>query len=100
VEADHGISKIRVESHTRRKGDGHVGEQTHAESSQSGDGSCCGDQVPLDLLDALQVDQWRVREAVILALGRADAVTTRVGNNGGLQILAGVLGCILEKTYS
>ena len=80
MKADNGVGKVGVETHSWSEGDGQVGEQAHAEGSQSGNGSCRSDQIPLDDLDAQQI--FLVCGTQVGAVGRTDAGTTALGYNG------------------
>lgn len=51
METNYGVRKVSVQPHTRSQGNGQIGEQAHAESSQSGDGSGRSNQITSDFLD-------------------------------------------------
>lgn len=83
MESNNRVGEVGVQTHTRRECNRHVGKQTHAEGGQSRDGGGCGNQVTLDFLNALHVDQGRICEALVRALGRADTVTARIRYDSG-----------------
>ena len=81
VETDDCVGKVGVQAHSRSKGNGHVGEKTHAEGSQGGDGSGGSDKITLDdcyAEEVLFVGGTQVRHGV----SRADAGTASIRQNG------------------
>ena len=81
MEADDCVGEVGVETHSRSKGDRHVGKKTHAEGSQGGDGSGSSDEITLDncyAKEILFVGCAQVRHGV----SRADAGTASISQNG------------------
>ena len=81
VETNDSVGKVGVQTHSRSKGNGHVGEETHAEGSQGGDGSGSSDEITLDncyAKEILFVGCAQVRHGV----SRADAGTASISQNG------------------
>jgi hypothetical protein len=67
VETNNRVGKVGVQTHSRSKGNGHVGEESHAEGCQSGDGSSGSDEVTLDdcfAEEVLVVGRAEVRHAL------------------------------------
>ena len=80
VITDDCVGKVGVQTHSWSKGDGHVGEETHAEGSQGGDGSGGSDKITPDdcyAEEVLFVGVTQVRHAV----SRADAGTARISQD-------------------
>jgi hypothetical protein len=86
VEANDSVRKVGVETHARSQCDGEIGEQAHAERTQRSDCRSRSDKIPLDELDALQVLQRAVCDAVVLARSGAHTVTAAVGHNSCLKM--------------
>jgi hypothetical protein len=55
VESNNSVGEVRVQPHTRRASNGHVGEETHSKGRQSRDGSSGSDQITPDFLNTLHV---------------------------------------------
>jgi hypothetical protein len=77
MESNNGVGKVSVQSHSRSEGDWHVGEQTHAEGCQGGNGGSRGDEIALNLLDAQRIPGVFLTNGVAGEAG-ADACTTTV----------------------
>jgi hypothetical protein len=65
METNYGVRKVSVQPHTRSQGNGQIGEQAHAESSQSGDGSGRSNQITSDFLDTEGVLWVRLADGVV-----------------------------------
>lgn len=81
METDNRVGKVGVQTHSWGEGNGHVGEESHAEGGQSRDGSSGSDEVTLDdcfAEEVLVVGGAEVRHA----LRRADTGTASVGQDG------------------
>lgn len=101
METDDRVGEVGIESHTRGQGNGKIGKQTHAERSESSNSGCCCHQIPLDLLDALEVLQGAVGNAGVLARSGTDTVTTAIGDDARLEsLMLFILKTVMELSYS
>lgn len=81
VETNDRVGKVGIQTHSWSKGNGHIGEETHAEGGQSGDGSSSSDKITLD--DSFAEEILVVGNAEIShALRRADTGTAGVSQDG------------------
>ena len=82
VKTDDSVGEIGVETHSRSESDRQIGEKSHAEGGQGGDGGCSSDEITLDLLDTKHV-LWVGDTQVCSVLGRivTNTVTTTFRND-------------------
>ena len=81
METNNRVGEVGVQAHSWSKGNGHVGEESHAEGCQSRDGSSGSDEVTLDdcfAEEVLVVGRAEVRHA----LRWADTGTASVSQDG------------------
>lgn len=86
MEAHDRVGEVGVQTHSRRKGNGHIGEEAHAKGSQSGNGSGSRDEITLD--DCFAEHVVLVGQALVdLEVGRrADTGATSISENGSCRL--------------
>lgn len=80
TDSNNGVGEVCVQSHSRCKRDREVGEQTHAESRESGDGGSGGDDIAFDFLRAHSVLGIGCTEVLHIFLGAHAGSTGRRGD--------------------
>lgn len=99
VITDDGVGEVGVQAHSRRQTQRHVGEESHAEGAQCGNGSCCGHKIPVDTLHAQHIFFIGVAQ-VGHALWRADARPARFRCDGGCGFIRASSICVIELSHT